>query len=119
MRRSLGGSTPRSNYWRSLLGHRGARNSKAAAADAFGLASIASSTPSATRDASSMLLRFGTGVTRTADLVSPVAHAPSLERMGVPTAKVFDAGRFTSDQGRFLEYHRDEVFLSARVRSAG
>jgi hypothetical protein len=52
-------------------------------------------------------------------LVSPVAHAPSLERMGVPTGKVFEAGRFTPDQGRFLEYHRDEVFLSARVRNAG
>jgi len=52
-------------------------------------------------------------------LVSPVAHAPSLERMGVPTGRVFDAGRFTADQGRFLEYHRDEVFLSARVRNAG
>jgi hypothetical protein len=46
-------------------------------------------------------------------LVSPVAHAPSLERMGVPTGKIFDAGRFTADQGRFLEYHRDEVFLGA------
>jgi len=52
-------------------------------------------------------------------LASPVAHAPSLERMGVPTGREFDAGRFTDAQGRFLEYHRDEVFLSARVRSAG
>jgi len=52
-------------------------------------------------------------------LVSPVAHKPSLERMGVVTGRAFDAGRFTADQGRFLEYHRDEVFLSARVRNAG
>ena len=52
-------------------------------------------------------------------LVSPVAHHASLERMGVPTVRVFEAGRFTSEQGRFLEYHRDEVFLSARIRNAG
>jgi hypothetical protein len=52
-------------------------------------------------------------------VVSPVAHAPSLERMGVPTERVFETGRFTAEQGRFLEYHRYEVFLSARVRNAG
>jgi len=52
-------------------------------------------------------------------LVSPVAHKASLERMGVVTGREFEAGRFTSEQGRFLEYHRDEVFLSARVRNAG
>jgi hypothetical protein len=51
--------------------------------------------------------------------VSPVAHKASLERMGVPTGKVFEVGRFTAEQGRFLEYLRDEVFMSARVRNAG
>jgi hypothetical protein len=33
--------------------------------------------------------------------------------------RVFEVGRFTSEQGCFLEYHRDEVFLSARIRNAG
>src|SRR5437867_540157 len=47
-------------------------------------------------------------------LVSPVAHADSLRRMGVPANRRVDVGRFTEIQGRFLEYHRDAVFL-ARV----
>lgn len=52
-------------------------------------------------------------------LVSPVAHQESLERMGVPTEREVETGAFTSGQAGFLEYHRDEVFLSARVRGAG
>lgn len=53
-------------------------------------------------------------------LVSPVAHTGSLERMGVPTDRPFDAGRFSERQERFLEYHRDAVFLmraGPRLRS--
>ena len=52
-------------------------------------------------------------------LVSPVAHKPSLERMGVPTERTFEAGLFSSAQAGFLEYHRDEVFLNSRIRRAG
>lgn len=48
--------------------------------------------------------------------MSPVAHAESLNRMGVPTRTAVDVGRFTSTQAGYLEYHRDAVFLSARVR---
>jgi len=48
-------------------------------------------------------------------LISPVAHAVSLARMGVATDRIVDVGRFTSGQSSFLEYHRDEVFLRARV----
>ena len=48
-------------------------------------------------------------------LVSPVAHRPSLARMGVAVDRVLDVGRFTRDQGRFLEFHRDAVFLRANV----
>lgn len=44
-------------------------------------------------------------------LVSPVAHAASLERMGVPVNRRMDVGGFSAQQGRFLEYHRDAVFL--------
>lgn len=49
-------------------------------------------------------------------LVSPVAHAASLERMGVPTDRSVDVGRFHPDQARYLEYHRDAVLLRARVQ---
>jgi len=46
-------------------------------------------------------------------IVSPVAHASSLERMGVPTSETFNVGAFSSGQRRFLEYHRDAVLLRA------
>ena len=49
-------------------------------------------------------------------LVSPVAHADSLRRMGVPADQRVDVGRFTETQAGFLEYHRDAVFLQSRVR---
>ncbi|MEO6463840.1 MAG: HNH endonuclease, partial [Candidatus Eisenbacteria bacterium] len=49
-------------------------------------------------------------------LVSPVAHAGSLERMGVPTDRRVEVGLFRKTQARFLEYHRDLVFLSSRVK---
>ena len=46
-------------------------------------------------------------------IVSPVAHRPSLERMGVPTGSDLNVGTFSSGQRRFLEYHRDAVLLQA------
>jgi hypothetical protein len=46
-------------------------------------------------------------------IVSPVAHRPSLELMGVPTASEFNVGTFSSGQRRFLEYHRDAVLLKS------
>jgi len=46
-------------------------------------------------------------------IVSPVAHSPSLERMGVPTKETVNVGAFTPGQRRFLEYHRDAVLLRA------
>jgi hypothetical protein len=49
-------------------------------------------------------------------LVSPVAHADSLRRMGVPTDRRVDVGRFARAQAGFLEYHRDAVFLHAQIR---
>jgi putative restriction endonuclease len=45
-------------------------------------------------------------------IISPVAHLPSLKRMGVPPDD-FRAGGFSSGQRRFLEYHRDAVLLRA------
>ena len=44
-------------------------------------------------------------------IVSPVAHRPSLVRMGVPTDDTFNVGAFSAGQRRFLEYHRDAVLL--------
>jgi hypothetical protein len=44
-------------------------------------------------------------------LISPVAHAGSLERMGVPVDRSVHVGAFTERQASFLEYHRDAVFL--------
>ena len=53
-------------------------------------------------------------------IISPVAHRPSLERMGVPPSPGFNVGHFSSGQCRFLEYHRDAVLLSAALpRRAG
>jgi len=49
-------------------------------------------------------------------LVSPVAHEGSLSKMGVPSHRGLDTGPFTQGQSRFLEYHRDEVFLRSSVK---
>jgi len=46
-------------------------------------------------------------------IVSPVAHKPSLERMGVATERVVNVGSFTEGQKHFLNYHRDAVLLRA------
>jgi putative restriction endonuclease len=46
-------------------------------------------------------------------LVSPVAHLPSLRRMGLPAAGI-NVGTFTEGQRRYLEFHRESVFLESR-----
>jgi predicted restriction endonuclease len=46
-------------------------------------------------------------------IVSPVAHHPSLNRMGVETSKTIDVGGFTEGQQNFLEFHRNSVLLKA------
>jgi len=48
-------------------------------------------------------------------LVSPRAHGASLRRMGVDTTKAVNVGEFHREQGHYLEYHRDMVFLKACV----
>jgi len=48
-----------------------------------------------------------TGVLR----LSPVAHKPSLEKMGVPISSLLNVGSFTSGQKRYLDFHRENVFL--------
>lgn len=43
-------------------------------------------------------------------LISPVAHKPSLARMGVPIDGKTNVGTFSELQRRFLEYHCENVF---------
>jgi len=46
-------------------------------------------------------------------LVSPVAREVSLRKMGVPVGQLVNVGRFTEGQRRYLEFHRESVFLQA------
>lgn len=46
-------------------------------------------------------------------VVSPVAHRPSLQRMGVDTQGIVNVGGFTEGQRSFLEFHRNAVLLRA------
>lgn len=49
-------------------------------------------------------------------IVSPVAHKPSLELMGIDTKNIINVGGFSAGQKEFLEFHRMSVFLeSVRV----
>ena len=49
-------------------------------------------------------------------LVSPVAHRRSLERMGVPVSERKNVGGFSEGQRRYLEFHRERVFLESVVK---
>jgi hypothetical protein len=44
-------------------------------------------------------------------IVSPVAHQPSLQRMGINTNGTINVGSFTTGPKHFLEFHRDMVLL--------
>jgi len=44
-------------------------------------------------------------------IISPVAHRPSLQRMGVETSHSVNVGDFTEGQRQFLDYHRNSVLL--------
>jgi predicted restriction endonuclease len=46
-------------------------------------------------------------------IVSPVAHRPSLQRMGIETERLIKVGSFTEGQKHFLEFHRNSVLLRA------
>jgi hypothetical protein len=47
-------------------------------------------------------------------IISPVAHRPSLARMGVATEQIVNVGGFSSGQKQFLDFHRNSVFLESR-----
>ena len=44
-------------------------------------------------------------------IISPVAHRPSLRRMGIETEKIVNVGGFTGGQKQFLDFHRSAVLL--------
>lgn len=44
-------------------------------------------------------------------IISPVAHRPSLQKMGVDTNRSVSVGPFTEGQRQFLAYHRNAVLL--------
>lgn len=44
-------------------------------------------------------------------IISPVAHKPSLHKMGVETSRPVNVGAFTEGQRQFLDYHRNAVLL--------
>lgn len=46
-------------------------------------------------------------------LISPVAHGPSLQRMGIDTTAAVNVGGFTSGQKQFLDFHRNAVLLQS------
>jgi putative restriction endonuclease len=46
-------------------------------------------------------------------IISPVAHTPSLNRMGIATDRIINVGGFSEGQRQFLEYHRDAVLLQS------
>jgi putative restriction endonuclease len=49
-------------------------------------------------------------------IVSPVAHAPSLAKMGIVREHKVNVGPFSTGQRQFLEYHRESVLRMSRLR---
>jgi putative restriction endonuclease len=48
-------------------------------------------------------------------IVSPVAHRPSLRRMGIDVSQTVNVGDFTSGQKKFLDFHRNAVLLKSHL----
>ena len=49
-------------------------------------------------------------------IVSPVAHVPSMQKMGLDPAALGSVGTFSTGQRRYLAFHRENVFLEARLK---
>lgn len=49
-------------------------------------------------------------------LVSPAAHRPSIEKMGIPLDRPLLVGTFSEGQRKHLDFHRESIFLEARKR---
>jgi putative restriction endonuclease len=50
-------------------------------------------------------------------LVSPVAHVDSLKRLGIDPRDRLNVGTFSEGQRRYLQFHRDSVFLQSSFLS--
>jgi putative restriction endonuclease len=48
-------------------------------------------------------------------LISPVAHKPSLEKMGVRVGESINVGAFAEGQRQYLDWHQPYLFLKSRV----
>jgi len=46
-------------------------------------------------------------------IISPVAHRPSLQRMGIDVTGIVNVGGFSSGQRQFLDFHRNAVLLQS------
>jgi putative restriction endonuclease len=46
-------------------------------------------------------------------IISPVAHRPSLQRMGIDTTRTVNVGVFTGGQKQFLDFDRSAVLLQS------
>lgn len=47
-------------------------------------------------------------------IVSPVAHRPSLSKLGIDPSRTLNVGRFSAGQMNYLGFHRDNVLLLSR-----
>jgi putative restriction endonuclease len=52
-------------------------------------------------------------------LVSPVAHAASLIKLGVGVTRSLNVGRFSEGQRRYLRFHRESVLLRSKYLEEG
>lgn len=51
-------------------------------------------------------------------IISPVAHLPSLQRMGIDTGGRVNVGGFTARQREFLDFHREKILKKSQVKVA-
>ena len=47
-------------------------------------------------------------------IISPVAHRPSLQFMGIEIEQIINVGSFSSGQKLFLDFHRNQVLLKSK-----
>lgn len=47
-------------------------------------------------------------------IISPVAHRPSLQQMGINVMGTVNVGRFSAGQKQFLDFHRNAVLLQSK-----
>jgi len=52
-------------------------------------------------------------------LVSPVADLQTFERMGIAPSMLKSVGAFSEGQRKYLNFHRESIFLEAKVKQPG